>query len=84
MKGFQRDIQQVLATEGVIVRRDHPTLVGTIAWLVRNGDLIPVLPGVYAPPEACDSIRTRIQAVMRWDLDAVLVGSGRRAGVLLA
>ena len=75
MKGFQRDIQQVLATEGVIVRRDHPTLVGTIAWLVRNGDLIPVLPGVYAPPEACDSIRTRIQAVMRWDLDAVLVGA---------
>jgi len=75
VKGFQRDIRQVLATEGVIVRRDHPTLVGTIAWLVRNGDLIPVLPGVYAPPEACDSIRTRIQAVMRWDLDAVLVGA---------
>ncbi len=75
MKAFREDIQQVLATEGVIARRDHPKLVGTIERLVRNGKLRPVLPGVYAEPGACDSIRTRIRAVMRWDPDVVLLGS---------
>jgi very-short-patch-repair endonuclease len=75
VRAFQEDIQQVLATEGVIVRRDHPKLVGTIERLVRNGKLRPVLPGVYAEPGACNLIRTRIRAVMRWDSDAVLVGA---------
>jgi very-short-patch-repair endonuclease len=75
MRAFREDVQQVLATEGVIVRRDHPKLIGTIERLVRNGNLRPVLPGVYAEPGACDSIRTRILAVMHWDADAVLLGS---------
>ena len=75
VRAFQEDIHQVLATEGVIARRDHPKLVGTIDRLVRNGNLRPVLPGVYAEPDACDSIWTRIRALMRWDPDAVLVGA---------
>jgi hypothetical protein len=69
------EIQHLLATEGVVGRRDHPKLVGTIERLVRNGNLRAVLPGVYAEPGTCDSIRTRIQAVMNWDRDAVLVGA---------
>ena len=84
MRAFHEDIQQVLATDGVIVRREHPKLVGTIKRLVRNGDLRAVLPGVYAEPRACDSSRTRIQAVMRWDPDAILDRCGSRLGVLLA
>jgi very-short-patch-repair endonuclease len=75
VRAFREDIQQILATEGVIVRRDHPKLVGTIERLVRNGNLRSVLPGVYAEPGACDSIQTRIRALMRWDPDAVLIGS---------
>ena len=75
MRAFREDIQQILATEGVIVRRDHPKLVGTIERLVRNGNLRSVLPGVYAEPGACDSIQTQIRALMRWDPDAVLIGS---------
>jgi very-short-patch-repair endonuclease len=75
VRAFQRDIQQILATEGVIVRRDHPKLAGSIAWLVRNGYLRPVLPGVYAEPEGCASIKTRIQALMHWHPDAVLIGA---------
>ena len=75
MRAFHEDIQQVLATDGVIVRREHPKLVGTIERLVRNGDLRAVLPGVYAEPRVCDSSRTRIQAVMRWDPDAILIGA---------
>jgi hypothetical protein len=69
------EIQHLLATEGVVARRDHPKLIGTIERLVRNGNLHAVLPGVYAEPGTCDSIRTRIQAVMHWDPDAVLVGT---------
>jgi len=75
VRAFREDIQQILATEGVIVRRDHPKLVGTIERLVRNGNLRSVLPGVYAEPGACDSIQTQIRALMRWDPDAVLIGS---------
>lgn len=74
MRALQRDVQQLLATEGVIIRRDHPKLNGTIDWLLRNGGLCSVLPGVYAPPEVADSIGTRLRALMRWDPDAILLG----------
>jgi very-short-patch-repair endonuclease len=36
--------------------------------------LRPVLPGVYAAPETCESVQTRILALMRWDPDAILIG----------
>jgi very-short-patch-repair endonuclease len=75
VRTLQHDIQHLLATEGVVVRRDHPKLIGAIDWLVRNGDLRPVLPGVYAEQGVCDSIQTRILALMHWDPDAVLLGS---------
>jgi hypothetical protein len=48
VRALQHDIQQLLATEGVIARREHPKLVSIIDWLVRNGTLRAVLPGVYA------------------------------------
>lgn len=73
MRASQQDIQQVLARDGVIARRDHPNLNGAIDWLVRNGRLRAVLPGVYAPPDVCDSIATRVRALMRWEPDAILV-----------
>jgi very-short-patch-repair endonuclease len=73
--GTLHEIQHLLATEGVVARRDHPKLIGTIERLVRNGNLRAVLPGVYAEPGTCDSIRTRLQGVMHWDRDAVLVGA---------
>ncbi|HKX14096.1 MAG TPA: hypothetical protein VJN19_02810, partial [Propionibacteriaceae bacterium] len=74
MRALQQDIERILATDGVISRRDHPKLTGAIDRQVRNGALRPVLPGVYALPKMCDSVRTRIFAVMRWDSDAILVG----------
>ena len=75
MRALQHDIQQLLANEGAIARREHPKLASAIDWLVRSGGLRPVLPGVYARPEMCASLPTRIQALMRWDPDAVLVGA---------
>jgi hypothetical protein len=71
---LHNDIQGILATDGVIARRDHPKLTGAIDRQLRSGTLRPVLPGVYAAPETCDSVRTRILALMRWDPDAILIG----------
>ena len=51
MRALQKDIQQILATDGVISRRDHLNLSGAIDRQVRNGTLRPVLPGVYAGSE---------------------------------
>jgi hypothetical protein len=75
VRGLQHDIRHILATEGVIVRREHPRLIGTIDWLVRNGHLRPVLPGVYAEPDTCDSVMTRVRALPRWDPDAILIAA---------
>jgi very-short-patch-repair endonuclease len=74
-EALQHEVQHLLATEGVVVRRDHPKLISAIDWLVRNGSLRPVLPGVYAKPRDCESTATRVRALMRWDPDAVLIGS---------
>jgi hypothetical protein len=74
VRALQKDIQRILASDGVISRRDHPKLTGAIDRQVRNGTLQPVLPGVYTAPEMCDSVRTRILGVMRWDPDAILAG----------
>ncbi len=76
MRALQHDIQQLLAAEGVIARREHPKLASSIDWLVRNGGLRAVLPGVYAAPEMCDSVGTRVRALMRWDPDAILLEAG--------
>jgi hypothetical protein len=75
VKTSQFDIQAVLAREGVIALRDHPDLVGPIRWLVRRGDLHPVLPGVYAPRLDVDTFDTRISALMAWDPNAILVSA---------
>jgi very-short-patch-repair endonuclease len=75
VRALQHDIQQLLVTDGVIARREHPKLASTIDWLVRNGSLRAVLPGVYAQPEICDLLPTRMRALIHWDPDAILVGA---------
>ena len=75
MKTSHFDIQAVLAREGVIALRHHPDLVGPIQWLVRRGDLHPVLPEVYAPQLDVDTFDARISALMAWQPNAILVGA---------
>jgi very-short-patch-repair endonuclease len=48
---------------GVISRRDHPALAHTMAWLVRQGKLVPVLPGIYALPEVARNVEVLMRAV---------------------
>ena len=60
---------------GVLVRRQHPELVGAVDWLVRTGRLVRVLPGVYAPAGSAGTPPTRMAAVCAAQPDAVLVGA---------
>jgi hypothetical protein len=67
-----RVVAQIVSSRGVIVRRAHPDLAGTLDHLLASGELVAVLPGVYAKPPGSD-LRVRVAAVMAWDPDAVLV-----------
>jgi hypothetical protein len=48
---------------GLIARCDHPELLGSIAWLVRRGDLVSVLPGVYCRPDLVTVPEVKMRAV---------------------
>jgi very-short-patch-repair endonuclease len=69
------EIERLLATEGVIARRDHRELDTTLRYLARRGDLIRVLPGIYAAPDRATSPQTRVRALRCFDPDAILVGA---------
>jgi very-short-patch-repair endonuclease len=60
---------------GLVVRRDHPELGGSFDWLIREGRLATVLPGVYATPDIAQTWRTRARALALRHRDAVLVGA---------
>jgi very-short-patch-repair endonuclease len=59
---------------GLISRRDHPALANTMAWLVRQGKLVAVLPGIYAPPEVASNVEVLMRAVSLRHPDAVVLG----------
>ena len=75
MPKLQDEVWTVLRREGVVVRREHPDLMGAVDWLVRGGRLRTVLPGVYAATEQADDLRVRLAALARWDPDAVVCGA---------
>jgi len=58
-----------------VARRDHPHLAGSFDWLVREGRLAAVLPGVYAAPEIARTWHTRVRALGLRHRDAVLLGA---------
>lgn len=75
MRAAKREIAAILSAQhGVIARRHHPELANALGWLVRQGELQAVLPGVYAPRHRVNSPQTRIHAAMVWAPDAVLTG----------
>lgn len=66
------EIARLLDQDGVISRRAHPELEAALRRLARRGDLVRVLPGVYASARSAGATRVRIAALMAYDLDAVL------------
>ena len=56
----------------MISRRAHPELEAALRRSARRGDLVRVLPGVYAPTRSAGSTQVRIASLMAYDPDAVL------------
>ena len=73
MRTLHLEVQHILRQRGVIARRDHPDLSGTIDRLLRTGQLCAVLPGIYAAAADAQTFRTRVLAVMTSSPDAILV-----------
>jgi very-short-patch-repair endonuclease len=71
---LQDEVRSIVHREGVVARRDHPGLVGAMARLRRQGELVSVLPGVYTLSGARDQRAVRLAALARWAPDAVLTG----------
>jgi very-short-patch-repair endonuclease len=60
---------------GVLARREHRDLAGTLDRLLRTGGLVAPLPGVYCPPELVTDHRVRAFGALLWaGPDAVLTG----------
>jgi very-short-patch-repair endonuclease len=75
MRASQDDISRLLNEQGVVARREHPSLAAALDRLLRSGKLMAVLPGVYARAEAGGSLPVRIAAVPRWDPSAIITGA---------
>ncbi len=75
MRASTDEINRILDNEGVLVRREHPTLASAVAWRLRQGQLAPVLPGVYAVPARAGDFEVRVRALSSVDPDAVLTGA---------
>jgi very-short-patch-repair endonuclease len=69
------EIYRILRAEGVVSRRRHPQLGSSVRHLVGQGELVRMLPGVYAAATEATTARTRIAALLAYDPDAVLTGA---------
>ena len=63
------------ASGGVLRRRDHRALSGTVDRLLREGRLLAVLPGVYVDAGRAAELAVRLRALQAWRPDAVVTGA---------
>ena len=76
MRHGQVEVARLLEeTGGVLRRRDHPDLRGTVDRLLRDGYLAAVLPGIYAPAVRAEELEVRLRALRAWRPDAVVTGA---------
>jgi hypothetical protein len=73
MRMLPNEVRALVQREGVVARKHHPELTGTIDRLVRSGELVAVLPGVYSTVLRAPDRRTRVLALASRHPDAVLV-----------
>ncbi|MBA3529499.1 MAG: hypothetical protein H0T91_09370, partial [Propionibacteriaceae bacterium] len=76
MNANRQDIERVLrCQQGIITRRGHPQLADAMAWMVKQGKLRAVLPGVYAVSSLEHDPIVRMRAATAWAPEAVLIGA---------
>jgi very-short-patch-repair endonuclease len=70
-----QEISQLLAEgDGVILRREHTQLRGSLARAAERGQLAAVLPGVFVASSNQRDPITRIKALARYDPDIIFTG----------
>lgn len=70
-----RDLARILQhRHGLVLRRDQPALGTALDWLLRQGELVAVLPGVYAAPAVAHLPISRMRAACLRYPDGVLLG----------
>lgn len=60
---------------GLLRRRDHPELTGSIDWMLRNRTLVPVLPGIYTNSAQALTPDLRVRAAARWEPSLIFTGA---------
>lgn len=70
---------EALEARQVVGRRESAELAGSIDWAVRCGELVSVLPGVYARPSDADSLLVRARAVRLADPSCIITGHSAAA-----
>lgn len=71
---MNRELSAAFVECGVLSRREHPELMGAVRSARNLGEVVAVLPGVYAPAATASTWQTRAHAACVWDPDAVLIG----------
>jgi len=71
---MNHELEHLLANELVIRRRDHPGLAHELDWARVRGDIVSVLPGLYAAARLAGDFRVLALAVCKADPDAVIFG----------
>ncbi len=72
-------IEQLLANQHVILRREHPDLDDALTRACGRGRLARLMPGVYVDQVRQHDPVVKMAAVTRWDPDAVVRGKGAAA-----
>jgi very-short-patch-repair endonuclease len=71
-----REVNSALRAQGGALRRsDRPELCAAIDWLVRQGELAALLPGVYSVPDWRQNPAVGMRAAMLRHPDGVLIGA---------
>lgn len=71
---MKASLRQLFETETLVVRREHPALQRALQGLVHRREIESVLPGVYALRDHRELVEVRVQALRRYDPDAVVMG----------
>lgn len=76
VNGNQKEIVRSLqANYGVISRSQHPDLATSLDRMVRNGQLVAILPGIYVAAGTLRTPRLRMSAAHLWAPDCIFTGA---------
>ena len=59
-------VDDLLADSELIRLSDHPRSARTIQRAAASGRLVPILPGIFVPPDRARAVGTRIRAACAW------------------